>query len=85
MEQWRGNPPMRFMEDHELQNGVHFADINGEQDVPGSKPALKLAGQQVRYVAVKPKRKDIIASIELVKGSDQTAPIVLAATVEAFE
>jgi len=73
------------MEDHELQNGVHFADINGEQDVPGSKPALKLAGQQVRYVAVKPERKDIIASIELVKGSDQTAPIVLAATVEAFE
>jgi hypothetical protein len=53
--------------------------------VPGSKPAFKLAGQQVRYLALKPKRKDVIARIELVKGIDQTAPIVLAATVEAFE
>jgi hypothetical protein len=53
--------------------------------VPGSKPAFKLAGQQVRYLAVKSKRKDVIASIEPVRGSDQTAPIVLAATVEGFE
>jgi uncharacterized protein len=72
-------------ENHEQQNGVHFADVNGEQESPGSKPAFTLAGQQVRYLAVKPKRKDVIASIELVKGSDQTAPIVLAPTAEAFE
>jgi hypothetical protein len=29
-----------------------------------------------------PKRNDVIKSIELVKGSDATAPIVMAATVE---
>jgi hypothetical protein len=72
-------------EDHELKNGVHFADVNGEQDVPGSKRAFKLRGQQVRYLTVTPKRKDPIASIELVKGPDRTAPIVVAATVEGFE
>jgi putative heme-binding domain-containing protein len=72
-------------EDHELKNGVHFADVNGAQDVPGSKLAFKLRGQQVRYLTVTPKSKDPIASIELVKGPDRTAPIVLAATVEGFE
>ena len=72
-------------EDHELKNGVHFADVSGAQDVPGSKLAFKLRGQQVRYLTVTPKRKDPIASIELVKGPDRTAPIVLAATVEGFE
>ena len=72
-------------EDHELKNGVHFADVNGGQDVPGSKPAFRLGGQQVRYLTVMPGKKDTIASIELVKGSDRTAPIVLAATVEGFE
>jgi putative membrane-bound dehydrogenase-like protein len=72
-------------EDHELQNGVHFADVNGEQDVPGSKPAFKLGGQQVRYLAVLPRKKDVIATIEFVKGTDQTAPIVLSATVEGIE
>jgi putative membrane-bound dehydrogenase-like protein len=72
-------------EDHELKNGVHFADFNGAQDVPGSKLAFKLGGQQVRYLTVTPGKKNAIASIELVKGSDRTAPIVLAATVEGFE
>ncbi len=73
------------MEDHDLKNGVHFADVIGGQDVPGSKLAFKLGGQQVRYLTVTPGKKDPIASIELVKGRDQTAPIVLAATVEGFE
>ena len=72
-------------EDHELKNGVHFADVNGGQDVPGSRLAFRLGGQQVRYLTVTPGKKDPIASIELVKGRDQTAPIVLAATVEGFE
>ena len=72
-------------EDHELKNGVHFADVNGGQDVPGSKLAFRLGGQQVRYLTVTPGKKDTIASIELVKGRDRTAPIVLAATVEGFE
>jgi hypothetical protein len=69
-------------EDHELKNGVHFA---GVQDVPGSKSAFRLGGQQVRYLSVNPWKNDTIASIEWVKGSDRSAPIVLAATVEAFE
>ena len=72
-------------EDHELKNGVHFADLSGTKDVPGSKQAFKLRGQQVRYLTVVPKKKETIASIELVKGSDRSAPIVLAATVEGFE
>ena len=72
-------------EDHELQNGVHFADVNGGQDVPGSKLAFRLGRQQVRYLTVTPGKKDTIAGIELVKGRDRTAPIVLAATVEGFE
>jgi uncharacterized protein len=73
------------IEEHELRNGVHFADLNGTKDVPGSKLAYKLGGQQVRYLTVVPKKKETIARIELVKGSDRSAPIVLAATVEGFE
>ena len=72
-------------EDHELKNGVEFADVNGEKDVPGSKRAFKLGRQQVRYLTVVPGKKQTIASIELVKGSDRSAPIVLAVTVEGFE
>jgi len=73
------------VEDHELKNGVHFADYIGTQDVPGSKLAFKLGGQQVRYLTVTPRKKESITSIDLVKGRDQTAPIVMAVTVERFE
>ena len=59
-------------EDHELKNGVHFADVNGGKDVPGSKLAFKLGGQQVRYLTVRPGRRRPIASIELVKGRDRS-------------
>jgi hypothetical protein len=72
-------------EDHELKNGVHFADYIGVQVVPGSKLAFKLGGQQIRYLTVTPRKKEAIASIDLVKGTDQTAPIVMAVTVEGFE
>jgi putative membrane-bound dehydrogenase-like protein len=72
-------------EEHELKNGVHFADVNGAKDVPGSKLAYKLGGQQVRYLTVVPKKKGVIARIDLAKGIDRSAPIVLAATVEGFE
>jgi hypothetical protein len=51
-------------------------------DVPGSKLAYNLRGRQVRYLAVHPKKKDVIDRIELVKGPDETAPIVVAVTVE---
>jgi putative heme-binding domain-containing protein len=72
-------------EEHELKNGVHFAEVNGAKDVPGSKLAFKLGSRQVRYLTVVPRKKEIIARIELVKGSDRSAPIVVAATVEGFE
>jgi putative membrane-bound dehydrogenase-like protein len=71
-------------EDHELKNGVHFADYIGKFDVPGSKFAYALRGQQIRYLAVTPKRSDAtLKTIELVKGPDRTAPIVMAITVES--
>jgi hypothetical protein len=72
-------------EDHELKNGVHFADYIRVVDVPESKLAFRLRGQQIRYLTVQPKRSDTIASIELVKGPDATAPVVMAVTIEGPE
>ena len=69
-------------EDHPLQNGVHFADYIRRVDVSGSKLAFLLRGHQVRYLAVQPKRTEPLESIELVKGPDDTAPLVMAVTVE---
>ncbi len=69
-------------EDHALKNGEHFADYIRRVDVPGSKFAFGLRGQQVRYLSVIPDRPDVIESIELVKGNDVTAPVVMAITVE---
>jgi hypothetical protein len=70
------------VENHPLENGVHFADYIRVVDVPGSKLAFTLHGKQLRYLTVLPARKETIARIELVKGPDQTAPIVMAMTVE---
>ncbi|HZW31363.1 MAG TPA: c-type cytochrome, partial [Isosphaeraceae bacterium] len=70
------------VEDHPLENGVHFADYIRVVDVPGSKLAFKLRDQQLRYLAVYPKKKETIDRLELIKGPDQTAPIVAAVTVE---
>ena len=58
-------------ENHKLKNGVHFADFNGTNDVPGSKQAFKLGGQQVRYLIIVPGKKEIISSIDLVKASNR--------------
>ncbi|MBL8828445.1 MAG: c-type cytochrome, partial [Planctomycetaceae bacterium] len=69
-------------EDHPLLNGEHFADYIRRVDVAGSKFAFALRGQQIRYLAVHPKRSEKIATIELVKGPDVSAPIVMAVTVE---
>jgi hypothetical protein len=41
-----------------------------------------LGGQQIRRLTVIPSKRDVIESIELVKGPDNTAPIVMAITVE---
>jgi putative membrane-bound dehydrogenase-like protein len=72
-------------EDHELKNGEHFADYIRRVDVPGSKFAFNLRGRQLRYLAVQPKRTEKIERIELVKGPDDTAPVVMAVTLEALE
>jgi putative heme-binding domain-containing protein len=71
-------------EDHKLINGEHFADYIRKVDVPGSKFAFAMKGrQQVRYLAINPKRTDKIKEIEFVKGSDITAPVIVAVTVES--
>ena len=72
-------------EDHELRNGEHFADYIRRVDVPQSEFAFALRGQQIRYLAVYPQRNETIKDIELVKGSDRTAPVVMAITLESPE
>jgi putative membrane-bound dehydrogenase-like protein len=69
-------------EDHELKNAIHFADYLGHEDVPGSKPAFSLGRQQLRYFKIDPKQSTAITKVELIKGEDQTAPIVMAVTAE---
>lgn len=70
-------------EDHPLKNGEEVADYIRRVDVPGSKFAFPLRGQQLRYLSVTPERSAPIKEIELVKGPDQTAPVVMAVTVES--
>lgn len=73
-------------EDHPLKNGEVFADYIRRVDVPGSTFAFPLRGQQVRYLAIIPKRpNEIIKDIEFVKGPDATAPVVMAVTIEGPE
>ena len=69
-------------EDHDLKNGEEVADYIRRVDVPGSKFAFALRGQQLRYLAIYPKREEKIKEIELRKGADATAPVVMAVTVE---
>jgi putative heme-binding domain-containing protein len=72
-------------EDHRLVNGEHVADYLRRTDVPGSQFAFDLHGRQVRYLAVTPRRPDVIREIEFAKGDDDSAPIIMAATVETGE
>jgi hypothetical protein len=69
-------------EDHKLKNGEHFADYIRRVDVPGSKFAFDLRGRQVRYISVPVERDQPLTKIELLKGEDRTAPVVMAVTVE---
>lgn len=69
-------------EEHELRDGVHFADYIGRYDVPGSERAFDLDGRQIRYLKVEPKKDAVIKTVEFVKGRDRSAPIVMAVTVE---
>ncbi|MFM7521163.1 MAG: PVC-type heme-binding CxxCH protein [Planctomycetota bacterium] len=70
-------------EDHPLVNGEHVADYIRRVDVPQSTFAADLSGRQVRTVRVEPKRAEPVARLELLKGPDGTAPIVIAITVES--
>jgi putative heme-binding domain-containing protein len=70
------------VEDHPLLDGVHMADYIRPVDVPGSDLAFTLRGRQIRHVQVAPERSETIDRIEFVKGDDQTAPVVMAVTVE---
>ncbi|MCA9184293.1 MAG: ThuA domain-containing protein [Pirellulaceae bacterium] len=70
------------VEEQELINGEHFADYVGATDVPKSQPAIAMRGRQIRFLSVAPQRSDPVESIEFVKGADETAPIIMAATVE---
>jgi hypothetical protein len=72
-------------EDHALKNGDHFADYIRRVDVPGSKFAFDLQGKQLRYLSVRPDRAEKVKELELVKGPDDSAPIVVAVTVELPE
>ena len=69
-------------EDHPLINGEHFADYIRRVDVPGSEFAFGLRGKQIRYLAIEPQRPAKITKIEFVKGPDNTAPVIMAVTVE---
>ena len=72
-------------EDHELKNGVHFADYIRKVDVAESEFAFSLGGQQIRYLSVQPQRPELVERVDLVKGDDNTAPIVMAVTAEQAE
>ncbi|MCS7015661.1 MAG: c-type cytochrome, partial [Gemmatales bacterium] len=70
-------------EDHLLRNGEHFADYIRRVDVPGSEFAFALRQQQIRYLVIRPKRPgQLLRQIQLIKGTDDTAPIIMAITVE---
>ena len=69
-------------EDHRLVNGEHVADYIRRVDVPESEWAFDLGGRQLRYVSVRPGRTEPLAAVELVKGDDATAPVVMAVTAE---
>jgi putative membrane-bound dehydrogenase-like protein len=69
-------------EDHKLTNGEHFADYIRRVEVPRSKFAFDLRGKQIRYLSVPVERAEPLTKIELVKGDDRTAPVVMAVTVE---
>ena len=69
-------------EDHELKNGEYFSDYITRNDVPKSEYAFKLRNQQIRYFSVSPEKAETVEKVELIKGPDPTAPVVMAITME---
>ena len=72
-------------EDHELNNGEHFADYIRRVEVPKSEFAFDLNGPQIRYFSVVPGRAEALRGIKLLKGPDDTAPVIMAITVESAQ
>ena len=70
-------------------NFVRLEELDGPGGLPvstvGETSSFNLQGKQLRYLAVRPERKEAIKQIELVKGSDDTAPVIMAVTVEGLE
>jgi hypothetical protein len=69
-------------EEHPLVEGEHMADYIRRVDVPKSEFAFDLDGRQVRYLRIQPRRAEALKSIDLVKGPDGSAPVVMAVTLE---
>lgn len=67
-----------------MKNGIQFADYIRRVDVPESEFAYDLRGKQIRYLTIQPKRDAVIEELQLVKGPDATAPVVMAITVETL-
>jgi len=44
-----------------------------------------LRGKQMRYLSIKPASRDPLSKIELIKGRDTSAPIVMAITIQTTE
>ncbi len=70
------------VEDHSFVNGTAIADYIRRVDVPESDFAFDLDGRQVRTLRIVPRRAEPITALELHKGDDATAPIVMAVTLE---
>ena len=69
-----------------MKNAVHFADYIRPIEVPGSKLAFRSEGPAAPLFQPSTRRgPEPIARIELVKGPDDTAPIVMAVTIEGDE
>jgi hypothetical protein len=74
------------VEDHKLLNQEHFADYIRKVDVDGSKFAYRMAGgQQIRYLVVEVKSKEPVKEVELIKGEDDSSPIIMALTAEGYD
>lgn len=69
-------------EDHQLINGQHFSDYINRTDVPKSEFAFAVRNQQLRYLSIIPARNAPMESVQLIKGSDKTAPVTMAITLE---
>ena len=72
-------------EDHPLINGEHFADYIRRVDVDKSEFAFDLKGRQIRYLEIKPASREPLAKVELIKGTDRSAPVVMAITIQTTE